>query len=71
MRLPPPGSRHESEACLSALADASISVQAALRRLNAAPNADGLTKNAIEAQLAELRQVLDDLTRRLDALPTA
>lgn len=66
-----PGPRHESEACLAALNDASISVQTALRRLNAAPDADGLTKNAIEIQLAEIRQGLNDVTRRLDELPTA
>lgn len=63
--------RHESEACLAALMDATLNVQAALRRLTAAPNADGLTKNAIELRLGEIRQVLDGLTRRLDELPTA
>jgi hypothetical protein len=65
------GNRSESEACLAALTDATLSAQAAARRLNAAPDAAGITKNAIELQLAELRQVLDDLTRHLDELPTA
>ncbi|MFK0018211.1 hypothetical protein [Streptomyces sp. NPDC090798] len=68
---PQRGYRHESEECLAALTDAAISVQTALRRLSAAPNADGLTKNAIEIQLTEIRRGLDDLTRRLDELPTA
>lgn len=71
MRLSPPGDRNEPEACLAALTDATLNIHAALRRLDAAPDADGITKNAIELQLAELRQGLDDLVRRLDALPTA
>jgi uncharacterized membrane protein len=65
------GNQSEPDACLAALADATLSAQAAARRLNTAPDADGITKNAIELQLAELRRALDDLTRRLDELPTA
>jgi uncharacterized membrane protein len=71
MRMPPPDYQHESEACLAALVDATLNIQAAVRRLNAAPNADGLTKGAIEIQLMEIRRGLDDLTHRLDNLPTA
>lgn len=69
MRVPSAGFRDESEACLSALADAALNIQAATRRLNAAPNADGLTKNAIEIQVAEIRCLLDSLTQRLDDVP--
>jgi hypothetical protein len=66
-----PDYQHESDECLTALTTALTNIQTAARKLDTAPNADRITKNAIEVQLTELRNLLGSMIRRLDMMPTA
>ncbi|MFJ9101259.1 hypothetical protein ACIRJM_22660 [Streptomyces sp. NPDC102405] len=60
----------ESDECLAALMEATRNLDLASRQLEAAPDADVLTKSAIEVQIQELTQRLAAIARRLDAMPT-
>lgn len=61
---------HEAMECLAALAEAAKHAERAAKNLRAAPDADLVTKSAIEGQLDQLRNQLDEITSRLDAMPT-
>ena len=59
---------HESDQCLTELAEANKHLAAASRLLSQAPSADPLMKNAIGNESAECALHLDALIRRLDEL---
>ena len=61
---------HESMQCLAALMEAAKLVDQAVRYLASAPDADMITKNAIEDERERISHQLDAITRRLDAMPT-
>jgi len=61
---------HEAMECLNALAEAVKHAERAARNLKAAPDAELATKTAIEGQLSQLRDQVDAITSRLDAMPT-
>lgn len=60
----------ESMECLAALMEAAKLVDQAVRYLASAPDADMVTKNAIEGERGRISRQLDAITRRLDEMPT-
>jgi hypothetical protein len=60
----------EADECINALTEALTHIQAAVKKLQSAPDAELSAKSTIDRQTADIRTELDALTRRLNDMPT-